>query len=232
MAVESDLSVEESVGATEVKICGLTRRKDALHAAEAGADYLGVVLVPRTPRYRTPQQAKAITTDLPATAVIVVSNLELPELAHSATTAGAGIIQMHGEETPELVGRIREEGPWEVWKALRIREPADFAEGLDRYGSVVDGLLLDGWHPSKQGGAGVSFSWAEAGETRGRVPKGLTLAVAGGLNPENVGKAVTLLHPDVVDVSSGVEAEVGKKDPSKVEAFVRNVRAQNPGETR
>jgi phosphoribosylanthranilate isomerase len=215
---------------TKVKICGLTRRKDAIHAAGAGADYLGVVLVPNTPRFQTPKEARALLDGIQLPSVIVVANLEFPHLMGIAETVGATVIQLHGDEPPELVTELREAGPWEVWKALRVRGQAHVREDLVRYGEVAHGVLLDGWDPEKIGGAGVAFSWEEVAGVREAVPSDLLLVVAGGLGPENVHDAVTRLRPHVVDVSSGVEEGLGIKDPSRVEAFIRSVRAAGGGE--
>jgi len=215
---------------TKVKICGLTRREDAIHAAGAGADFLGVVLVPNTPRFQTPKEARALLDGIQLPAVIVVANLDLPDLMEAAETVGAGVIQLHGDESPELVTELREAGPWEVWKALRVRGRADVRDKLARYGEVANGVLLDGWDPDKIGGTGVAFSWEDVAGVRDAFPPGLLLAVAGGLGPENVHDAVTMLRPQLVDVSSGVEEGLGIKDPSLVEAFIRRVRAASGGE--
>lgn len=215
---------------TKVKICGLTRRKDALHAAEAGADFLGVVSVPNTPRFQTPEEARALLDGIQLPSVIVVANLDLPRLMGAAEIVGAAVIQLHGDEPPDLVSELREGGPWEVWKALRVRGQADVREELARYGEVADGLLLDGWHPEKSGGAGVAFSWDGAVGVRDSLPPGLLFGVAGGLSPENVCEAMRRLRPHLVDVSSGVEEGPGVKDPSRVEAFIRSVRAAGGGE--
>jgi len=215
---------------TKVKICGLTRREDAIHAAGAGADFLGVVLVPNTPRFQTPKEARALLDGIQLPAVIVVANLDLPDLMEAAEIVGAGVIQLHGDESPELVTELREAGPWEVWKALRVRGRADVRDKLARYGEVANGVLLDGWDPDKIGGTGVAFSWEDVAGVRDAFPPGLLLAVAGGLGPENVHDAVTMLRPQLVDVSSGVEEGLGIKDPSLVEAFIRRVRAASGGE--
>jgi phosphoribosylanthranilate isomerase len=218
------------VSDTKVKICGLTRRVDALHAAEVGADYLGVVLVPNTPRARTPEEARALLDGVQVPSVIVVANLALSEVKGAVERVGASVIQLHGDEPPELVMKIREAGPWEVWKALRVRGRADVVEGLARFGEVADGLLLDGWHPEKAGGTGTPFPWEEVAEVLEDLPPGLLLVVAGGLGPDNVHEAVIGLRPQVVDVSSGVEERPGIKDRFRVEAFIRNVRVARAGE--
>jgi phosphoribosylanthranilate isomerase len=217
------------VSEVRVKICGLTRRGDAELAAAAGADFLGVVLVPNTPRFRTPGEARALFAGTNVPSVIVMANQELSEILETAETVEPAVIQLHGEEPPEWVATIREEGPWDVWKALRVRGRTDVEEGFRRYGSVVDGLLLDGWHARKRGGSGVAFPWHEVAGVESAVEEEVLLAVAGGLTPENVGEAVTWLCPDVVDVSSGVESRPGIKDRHRMEAFIRNVRVGNSG---
>ena len=215
---------------TKVKICGLTRRVDALHAAEAGADYLGVVLVPNTPRARTPAEAKALLDGIQVPSVIVVADLALSDLRRAAEVVGASVIQLHGDETPDLVTELRQTGAWEVWKALRVRGWPDVMEGLARFGGVVDGLLLDGWHPEKTGGTGKPFPWGEVAEIRDAYPPGLVLVAAGGLRPDNVREAVIKLRPQVVDVSSGVEESPGIKNQVQVEKFILRVRAATVGE--
>jgi phosphoribosylanthranilate isomerase len=97
---------------------------------------------------------------------------------------------------------------------------------VEALGRSVDGLLLDGWHPDQAGGSGVSFSWEDVRSVRDRIPHDLKVAVAGGLTPENVADAVHALRPDIVDVSSGVELHVRRKDPELIRAFVRNARGE------
>ena len=140
----------------------------------------------------------------------------------------ASFIQLHGEEEPDGVGHLRAVGPWRVWKAVRVRESEDVERAVSRYGEVVDGLLLDGWHPRLQGGTGASFSWHEVAAARDRIPPELELVVAGGLNPGNVRDAISALRPDMVDVSSGVESAPGLKDLDLVRAFIDNATAKHP----
>lgn len=208
-----------------VKICGLTRRQDARMAVEAGADLLGVVLVDGSPRVLTAREARAVAGDLGVPVVAVVADLPRDEAVRAAVEAGADILQLHGEETPAYAAGLKGSGPWEVWKAIRVRDAEDVGRGLAAYRGSVDGLLLDGWHPRRKGGAGASFPWREvAAELRGVIPEGLRLAVAGGLDPDNVGEAVRVLAPGIVDVSSGVEERPGIKSREKVAAFIQNAR--------
>lgn len=216
--------MESGVQKTSVKVCGLTRREDALHAAGKGAEYLGVVLVADTPRFRTPKEAKDVLSGVAARSVIVVANQDVEVVSSAAEIVGPDVIQLHGEESPEFVEILRGQGPWAVWKAVKVQSPDDLVKGISRFGKVVDGLLLDTWHPTKGGGTGMAFSWEAVADVRDKVPDGLLLGVAGGLTPENVPQAVAHLRPHVVDVSSGVEKEPGIKSPSRVEDFIRNAR--------
>jgi phosphoribosylanthranilate isomerase len=213
-----------------VKICGLKRPEDAWVAAHAGADFLGVVLVPDTPRALTPREARGIVGGVEVPVVAVLADEPLESAARAAEIVGAEVVQLHGEETPDYASRLVELGPWKVWKALRVKDFPDVYRGLANFVGVVDGLLLDGWHPRLRGGSGSSFGWKELEGVKGRFPEGLRLIVAGGLNPENVEEAVRRLAPDVLDVSSGVEERPGVKSPDKIAAFIRNARRVGKGE--
>lgn len=216
-----------------VKICGLTRHEDARAAARAGARYLGVVLVSRSPRGVTAADARRIRGDLPASLVLVSADRPVERLSRDAEVAGADVLQLHGDEDPDTVRALREAGGWTIWKSVRVREPADVARALDRYGDLVDGLHLDGWHPERLGGTGRRFPWEKVRAPRNAVPEEMTIVAAGGLTPENVARAVEVLRPHVVDVSSGVEARAesgdapraGIKDPRRIRAFVEAARS-------
>jgi phosphoribosylanthranilate isomerase len=214
----------------EIKICGLTRRKDACLAAESGADYLGVILVPGTPRAVGVSEGRAIVQDLPSRRVAVMANPSMDEAMAWGVELDADVIQLHGEETPAFVGKLQRAGPWRIWKALRVRNLTDVRDGLTVYGPEAAGILLDGWHPTQRGGSGMTFSWDKVEEIREEFPEGVQIIAAGGLRPENVEEAVRRLAPDVVDVSSGVEFSPRIKDPEKVAAFIRNVRRIGQGE--
>ncbi len=205
-----------------VKICGLTRPADARRAAAAGAEFLGVVLVAGTPRALTPEQARRVVVGLGPSVVAVVADLEIARIVEAARHIGASVLQLHGEESPADVARLREQGPWEIWKALSVRGVEEVLRGVDAYSEVVDGILLDGWHPRRRGGSGATFSWKDVAEVRGRFPGALRLVVAGGLNPGNVEEAVRVLKPHVVDVSSGVEKAPGIKSAERISEFILN----------
>lgn len=216
-----------------VKICGITRRRDAVAAVRAGAAYVGAVLVPGSRRAVAPEAAREIGRGLDASLVALSVDGPPGAVAAAAEAAGARVLQLHGGEPPGDVARIREAGPWRVWKAVRIRGGEDAAgelrRAIDRYGGVIDGLLLDAWHPELPGGTGRPFPWEEVAAARDEVPGGVDVVAAGGLTPANVAEAIRILRPDVVDVSSGVERAPGQKDPALVEAFVARAREAADG---
>ncbi len=207
-----------------VKICGLTRPGDAGAAAEAGADYLGVILSVGFGRSVEAQVARTFRPPGGPVLVGVVVDETPAGAAALAERAGADVLQLHGDEAPEVLAALRERGPWRLWKAVRPRSSGDLLAALERYGGVADALLVDGWHPDLRGGAGARFPWSVLEEVRGRFPAHLEVVAAGGLNPDNVADAVRRLAPHVVDVSSGVEVAPGRKDPQKVRAFVAAAR--------
>jgi phosphoribosylanthranilate isomerase len=206
---------------TLVKICGLTRVEDARHAAAAGADYLGAILSQGFSRSVPSETARDFAEPADVPLVAVFMDEDPVGAARLAREAGAAVLQLHGDEAPEVLQALREEGEWDLWKALRPRTADELREGLGRYAGRVDAFLLDGWHPASRGGSGTRVSWNLVDAVREEVPDGVTLVLAGGLLPENVAGAIARLEPHVVDVSSGVEAAVGCKDPARVERFIR-----------
>jgi phosphoribosylanthranilate isomerase len=208
----------------EVKVCGLMRREDAELAVEAGAAYLGAILAPGYKRTVTAEAASAIFRDLPARRVGVFVDAPKEELLRAAEAAGLHVLQLHGDEPPELAAEMRAAG-FTVWKAVRPRTGEEFDEAVERYASAVDALLVDGFNPAAAGGTGTAFPWYEVAARRGALPDRVALVAAGGLNPGNVAEAARALRPDVVDVSSGVERALGQKDPDAVRGFMAAVRA-------
>tara|TARA_B100000678_G_scaffold175789_2_gene146603 strand:+ start:339 stop:986 length:648 start_codon:yes stop_codon:yes gene_type:complete len=209
-----------------VKICGITTPEDALVAQELGADYLGMILSQGFSRSILPDEAVDIglVAETPLVAVLVDESLD--EAQRIAELSGASVIQLHGEENVEYVEELRRRGMWTIWKAVRVRDPEDVTRAVEGLGTSVDGLLLDGWHPDRPGGSGVSFSWEGVRVMRDQIPSALKVIVAGGLTPGNVADAVRILRPDVVDVVSGVELNIRRKDPELIGAFVRNARGE------
>jgi phosphoribosylanthranilate isomerase len=201
---------------TRVKICGITRVTDALAAAEAGADAIGLVFYPSSPRHVEVEQAQAIMRELPAfvTTVALFVNADASTVAEVVDATGVDLLQFHGDETPEFCAAQRR--PW--LRAVRMRADIDLEDEAERYAGAR-GLLLDAYRPGVPGGTGETFEWS-------RVPESLggRVIVAGGLTPSNVGDAIRALRPVAVDVSGGVEADKGIKDPVKIKTFIDEVR--------
>ena len=200
---------------TRIKICGITRPEDALLAARSGADAIGLVFYDRSPRTVSIEQAREITAALPPfiMAVGLFVDADRDQLDSVLAQVPLGILQFHGDESPEscqLPGM-----PY--IKALRVRPDLDIGIEARRYASAC-GLLLDSYQDGVPGGTGQSFNWAD-------VPAGLKkpIILAGGLTAANVAKAIQTVRPYAVDVSSGVEAGKGIKDPVRVRQFIAAV---------
>ncbi|MGD8697766.1 MAG: phosphoribosylanthranilate isomerase [Gemmatimonadales bacterium] len=208
----------------EIKICGLGSAEDRRAAEEAGADYLGVVFT-TSPRQRSEGEARAIWVDAVAKRVGVFADAAEQTVLDVAGRLDLNVVQLHGAEEPICCRRVSEAGEWAVWKAVRLREERELETALERYSPVVDGLVVEGWSPRGHGGVGARFDWSWLEGARESWPEGLRLVLAGGLNPDNVAEAIGRIRPAVVDVSSGVEAAPGVKDPDAIAAFVEAVRS-------
>ena len=200
---------------TRIKICGITNLDDALTAIEAGADALGFNFVPHTPRYIEAQNAATIIDCLPPfiTTVGLFVNEELAKIEAIANQCHLNVIQLHGDESPEFCDTLNRKSI----KAFRIKDESSLSQ-LPNYRASA--YLLDTYVKGKMGGTGEVFDWHLAVKAKQYGP----IVLAGGLNPDNVAGAVRQVHPYGVDVSSGVEAKPGRKEPAKVRAFIRAVR--------
>lgn len=206
-------------GAVAVKICGLTRPGDAAMAQAAGARYVGVVLSPGFRRSVTAARAAEIFAEVDGCARVgVFVDATAGAIAGAVDALRLDVVQLHGAESPALVREVTRTGA-RAWKAVRPRASGDVARALEAWGGVVDGLLLDGWAAHAPGGTGARFDWTLAAREWPH-GEGPTRVAAGGLNPDNVHAAIEALAPDVVDVSSGVEAVHGRKDPGLVGRFL------------
>lgn len=203
-----------------VKICGLTQREEALGVVAAGADAVGVVFVPGTPRAVTPEQAVAIVRYLPplVARVGLFVDSEVEEIRTIVQQVGLDTVQLHGDETPEVCREVRRFA--RVLKAFRVRGPETVAR-LPAYAEGVDAFLLDAYVPGVAGGTGATFDWTQAVAAQ---QFGRPIILAGGLTPGTVGEAVRRVRPFAVDVSSGVEKAPGRKDLVKVRELVAAVR--------
>jgi phosphoribosylanthranilate isomerase len=198
-----------------VKICGITNVEDALHAAACGADALGLVFYEKSPRCLSPEVARQIIAELPpfVSAVGLFVNERPERIRQIADFCGLDVLQLHGDEGPTAC----DFAPRRVVKALRVKAAASL-DGHAAY--AVSALLLDAWVAGAYGGTGERFNW----ELAAAVARQRPVILAGGLRAENVAAAVRSVRPYGVDVSSGVEASPGNKDPEKVAAFIRNAK--------
>jgi phosphoribosylanthranilate isomerase len=201
---------------TRIKICGVTSVADALRCAHAGADAVGLVFYPPSPRCVTIERAAEIVRALPpfVTAVGLFVNPQPADVDAVLANCPVGLLQFHGDESPEFCARFGH--PY--LKALRVRLGVDLLECLRPY-EAASGWLLDAFREGEYGGTGTAFDWD-------LVPPGLArpVVLSGGLSPENVSEAVRRVRPWAVDVSSGVESAKGIKDPARVAAFIAGVR--------
>jgi len=195
-----------------VKICGITSEADAIAAAEAGADAIGLMFYEGSPRHVILEQAKAISAALPqhVMRVGVFVNAEEAFVHQALTECMLNILQFHGDETPEECSRY----PVMTLKAFRVQGEETLAQ-LEAYPSA--GYLLDAYVKDALGGTGATFNWDLAVRAQ---EFGKPIFLAGGLTPENVAEAVRKVQPFGVDVSSGVEIEPGRKDAEQMRTFV------------
>jgi phosphoribosylanthranilate isomerase len=201
---------------TRVKICGITRPEDALAAAHAGADAIGLVFYAKSPRNVALDQAASIARALPpfVTSVALFVNPQAEEVTAVLQRVRPDVLQFHGEEAPEF---CRSFGvPY--LKAVRVRQETDLLQSAALY-SDAQGLLLDAWSEAAHGGTGERFDWELIPADLPKLP-----ILAGGLTPANVRVAIETVQPWAVDVSSGVETAKGIKDAALIAAFMKEVR--------
>lgn len=221
---------------TRIKICGLTREADVAHAVAAGADAVGFVLYPPSPRAVTPQRAGELARTLPAfvTPVLLFVNASEAEVRAGCEAVPHALLQFHGDESAADCARLA--GLWSrpYLRAARIPTgPAGAGFDLLQFAqdfAAATGLLLDA-HVEGYGGAGQSFDWTAFPWSHPQLNAASRLVLSGGLTPANVADGIRLVKPWAVDVSSGVEAvnadgtgAKGIKDPGRVTAFIEAVR--------
>lgn len=202
---------------TRVKICGITRPHDAVLAAEQGADAIGLVFYPPSPRHVSLEQAAEIAAALPpfVTTVGLFVNADAQTIAETVAAAQLDLIQFHGNECADYCKEHAR--PW--MRAIRMKDDVDLEAEAERF-AAGRGLLLDAYRPGVPGGTGESFDWS-------RIPSAMAaqIVLAGGLTPENIAQAVREVRPYAVDVSGGVEASPGIKDAEKIARFMAGVRS-------
>jgi len=201
----------------KVKICGLTRLQDALFANAAGADYLGLVFHPASPRFVPLDAAVSLARSLreecsDIALVGVFADHGLEEIQTVADGCGLQGVQLHGNETPKLARQLQESG-LQVIKAIRVANLDDIRRTTE-YGSSI--ILFDTRVEGVLGGTGRTFDWT----LTAHVPAGVRYLLSGGLTADNVRQACSVARPWGVDASSGIEASPGVKDPSSVARFI------------
>ncbi len=213
--------------ATEVKICGLKTREALEAALQAGADYVGLVLYPPSPRNVSVEEAAALAEVARGRSRIVVLMVDPDDASVDAAVAAIkpDFLQLHGGETPERCRAIAQRSGCRIMKAIRTETAAD-AEAALAYGDVAELILFDAKAPKGHvhalpGGNGIPFDWHALEAVKDRV----AYMLSGGLTAENVQEAIRLTGATRVDVSSGVECAPGVKDAGRIAAFVRAAKA-------
>ena len=201
----------------EIKICGLTRADEAVACAEAGADAIGLVFYPPSPRHLTPQQAREISMALPehTARVGVFVNSPVSYIQKRIDECRLTSVQLHGQESPDVARELCDRGV-RVIKALFIHKPPLISEA-PRYPEVA--FLVECGKGRLPGGNALSWNWGEVKSFGQSYP----LILAGGLSPDTIARAVSEAGPDAVDISSGVESSPGRKDIQKVRALIQAI---------
>lgn len=209
-------------GSPQVKVCGLTVVDEAVECAHLGADAIGLVFYPPSPRFVTRSTAREISASLPRGVSKIGVFVDAPflEIMKMAESCGLDFVQLHGCEPPATVEAFESLGI-SVIKALFTGKKPFISEAQNYPASA---FLVESGAGALPGGEGLRWEWSEAGSFAGRIP----CILAGGLSPENVSEAIRQFGPDAVDVSSGVESAPGRKDGNKVRAFIEEVRKAKP----
>ena len=206
----------------KVKICGVTNPQDALWAANLGADYIGLNFYAQSPRKVSSKHAREIASQIPPfiTVVGIFVDEDATTVAKLVKTVPLKAVQLHGSESPEYCEAIQELGV-KIIKAFRLQKPLELAE-VEPYAPFVDFYMFDRFNADVAGGTGEAFDWewlkAAAGLSK-------PWFLAGGLNPDNVGKAVKQTQPPAVDVCSGIERLPTRKDYDAMKNFIQTVKA-------
>ena len=205
---------------TRAKICGITRSQDIQAVVNAGADAIGFVFFPPSPRHVSAAQAKELIRHVPAyvQTVGLFVNATADDIADVLKLVALDIIQFHGDETPKDCQAIAAQVGRRWYKAIQVKPGLDVVAEIQKYQDAgASAVLLDAWHPDLKGGTGHSFDWTT-------FPKlNIPLILAGGLNPDNIEQAILTTHAYAVDVSGGVESAKGIKDQQLIERFMQGV---------
>lgn len=204
-----------------IKICGITHVEQGIAIAGMGATDLGFICVPSSPRHLTLNRLQQIVAELTGkvNTVGVFADFSVTTIAFVVTLTNLDTVQLHGTESVEFCQELRQALPdTEIIKAWRVRSEEDL-KLIQTYSQVVDGLLLDAYHPDALGGTGHQLDWEQLSTFKPSLP----WLLAGGLTPDNIGTALNQLHPDGIDLSSGVELSPGNKNLDLVERLFANL---------
>jgi phosphoribosylanthranilate isomerase len=209
----------------EIKICGINDLAAMDAALDAGADLVGLVFFPPSPRSVSLAEGVKLAARARGKALIVALTVDAEDglLGEIAREVGPDLFQLHGGESPARTADVRQRFERPVVKALSVETAADL-DFVPAYAAVADRILFDARPPkdaTRPGGHGRAFDWS----LLERVDRAKPIMLSGGLDPENVVAAIRVVRPDAVDVSSGVEKSPGVKDPEKIRAFIANARA-------
>ncbi len=206
---------------TKVKICGISTPETLTVALENGADFIGLVFYPPSPRHVELEVARYLANFVPkhVQTIGLFVNPDNETLKQTLCAVPLDMIQLHGNETPERIDEIKAKFNLPIIKAISIATALDL-ELAKQYEDIAEWLLFDAKGDKLPGGNGISFDWSILKEYDGAKP----WMLAGGLTPQNVTQALNILSPNAVDVSSGVENAPGQKDPAKIYSFLRAVK--------
>ena len=205
---------------TRVKICGITRTQDIKSDVDAGADAIGFVFFPLSPRNVSVELAQELVKYVPAyvQTVGLFVNASSDEILEVLKIVSLDVIQFHGDETPEQCQKIAKLTGRRWYKAIQVKPDLDVISTIKQYQQVgASAMLLDAWHPELKGGTGHSFDWSQFPQLD------IPLILAGGLKPENIENAIKTTKAYAVDVSGGVESAKGIKDQQLIEQFMQGV---------
>ncbi|MBA3341246.1 MAG: phosphoribosylanthranilate isomerase [Gemmatimonadaceae bacterium] len=212
---------------TGIKFCGITRGSDARVAASLGAAYIGVIFAESKRRVK-PDMAREITSGMEngPRIVGVFDDLPIAEMARIADEAALDVVQLHGRFRPQDVAMLRRGFAGEIWAVCGLDPTASTVPGeAVELADVADAIVLDARVGGVTGGTGRTLDWTGLAIAARSLSRATYIVLAGGLTPDNVGEAIAVIAPAVVDVSSGVESSPGIKDPGLMQAFAEAVRS-------
>jgi phosphoribosylanthranilate isomerase len=207
-----------------IKICGITTEEQGIEIARMGATDLGFICVPSSPRYLNLTRLAALVAKLTevVNTVGVFADFSVATISHVVALTSLDTIQLHGTESVEFCQQLRSALPdTEIIKAWRVRTNGDLVS-IQAYSDVVDGLLLDAYHPDALGGTGQTLDWQQLLAFQPKIP----WLLAGGLTPDNICMALSQLEPAGIDLSSGVEVSPGHKNLDLVDRLFTNLRSR------